>query len=642
MRTHRLTGTPGRRWAPLACLLVLLLAGAAPLGAQLRQVVSSQISVSSRDAAIDLDFASGQSLEVAFRGGEVAVDGETLGSYARGGPLEGSWRSLLAEAVQLDDGPLARALVDWAPPEELDSEAAEVGRRIDRALEGALTAAEPPAEEQETPADRGEGVRTSSGQELGSLLRRTDRLEALADALEGLDLADVRIHLDEDVNVAEGEEVDATVILVDGDLDVRGTVDGSAVVTGGALRIYEGGRITGEVRLADARIFRNGGDIEGPVTNVAVERERAAEALEELENLGELESLDELEVLLGEDLEALDDLEDEIRERVRDELRDELRAEFRDRYRGPSIFSPLRSVGRGLAGLLQSIISFVIAVVLAGVVVHFFPDNLERVAEAARRSPARAGIVGIAGTFLLIPVWVLGMVALAISIVGIPALLAWIPLFPLAACLAAAFGYLAVARLVGGWVAEQGFQGLDFLRPSNTLHAAAAGLALFLLPYAAANVVEMAGPWLGFVEGLFLTVGWVAGSVAAAVGFGAVLLTRGGRQPGSRPPGEGWDDLHWPTDPEPAPGPAGGSGPDPTPGPATPTGDDEGWEDEWEELEREAKERADAPPEGEAADRRPRRKPGAPEAGEDADGAPPGSDADDGDDDSVGGEPSNG
>lgn len=585
MRTYRLD--------LLTLLGVLLLSAAAPLGAQVRGVVSSQIAVSNRDASLELDFESGESLEIAFRGGEVAVDGEAVGSYERGDALESSWRSLLAEAVQLDDGPLARALVDWMPPTSLEGEAEALGRQIDRTLEERLAAPEPAAASDASRPEAGTGP-SPPEQDLAGLLRRTDRLELLAEALEGLELDEVQIRVDENVTVAADEEIQATLVVVDGDLEVSGTVDGDVVVTGGALRVYEGGRITGDVRLADARIYRDGGDIGGTVRTVQVSRERAMDALDQLENLGRLEEL--------EDLEELEGLEEEIRARVRDELRrelrDEIRSELRDRYRGPGIFAPLRSVGRGLSGLLQNLITFAIVVVLGVLVVHFFPENLERVAAAARRSPGRAGMVGVAGTFLLLPIWILGMVALAITIIGIPALLAWVPLFPVAAGLAAGLGYLAVARVLGGWVADQGVQGLDFLRPSNTIHAVAAGVALLMIPYAAANVVEMAGPWLGFVEGLFLTLGWVAGAAAIAVGFGAVLLTRGGREPHRGPADGPYDDLDWTpgTGPTPEPDPAKRPPGRPAPGEDDRWDDEEEWEETWENLEREARDRTSDPP----------------------------------------------
>jgi cytoskeletal protein CcmA (bactofilin family) len=53
-----------------------------------------------------------------------------------------------------------------------------------------------------------------------------------------------------------------------GDVEVRGTVEGDVVVVGGSLRIMDGGEITGDVRLADSRLSRDGGNIRGEVTTV--------------------------------------------------------------------------------------------------------------------------------------------------------------------------------------------------------------------------------------------------------------------------------------------------------------------------------------------------------------------------------------
>jgi hypothetical protein len=44
--------------------------------------------------------------------------------------------------------------------------------------------------------------------------------------------------------------------------------------------------------------------------------------------------------------------------------------------------------------------------------VYFPRDNLEVVANTAQRNPMRAGLVGLAGAFLVLPTWVLGCVAL--------------------------------------------------------------------------------------------------------------------------------------------------------------------------------------------------------------------------------------
>lgn len=569
-------------------LLLLLTGVPSAAEAQVREVVSSQIAVSRDDATLQLELAPEGSLEIALREGSVTVDGEEIGSYSSGDALDVSWRGLLGEAVALDDGPLARALIEWAPPPEVreDADLAEVGRRLDRTLEDRLSV--PAAEDLPAngiePAEEGPQGPPS---ELLALLRRADRLAILGEAVGDIELgARPRIAVAEDVVVAEGEEVDGAVIVLDGDLDVRGTVRGDVAVTGGRLRVGEGGRILGDVRLADADLSRDGGEIDGDVTEIPEDRVRLLEdieALEDIDDLGDLEDLEELESVVD-----LDALREDLRDRIRDEVRAEMRDDFPREFGGSGFSSPLRSVGRGLGGLVQNVIAFLVVLLLALAVTHLFPRNVALVEEATERAPGRSALVGLAGVFLLLPVYVVGMIVLAISLVGIPVLLVWIPLFPVASVLAGALGYLAVAILLGRWILRQDFQGLDFLRRGNDLHAAAAGLGALLIPYAVANVLLMGGSWLGALHALFTAVGALAGSVALVVGFGAVILTRGGRRPvyagGPGGPGET---------------PSSAWAPEPEPGPSSPDwGEsweeewDEDWDQEWEDLEREARRRS--------------------------------------------------
>jgi hypothetical protein len=115
----------------------------------------------------------------------------------------------------------------------------------------------------------------------------------------------------------------------------------------------------------------------------------------------------------------------------------------------------------------------------------------------------------------------------AITIIGIPVLLAWIPLFPIAAGLAILLGYLGVARNVGEWVAEQEYRGLEWIRGSNTFYTIVAGVGALVLPYVAVNVSRIVG--FGFLTGLLGFAASMVTFAAAAVGLGAVLLTRGGK-----------------------------------------------------------------------------------------------------------------
>jgi hypothetical protein len=119
------------------------------------------------------------------------------------------------------------------------------------------------------------------------------------------------------------------------------------------------------------------------------------------------------------------------------------------------------------------------------------------------------------------------MVALGISIIGIPVLIVWIPLFPIAAGLAGLLGYLAVAKNVGEWVAEQRYRGLEWIRGSNAFYTVLAGVGALMVPCVAASLVRILG--IGFLHGFLAFTGSLVTFLAAAIGLGAVLLTRGGR-----------------------------------------------------------------------------------------------------------------
>jgi hypothetical protein len=138
--------------------------------------------------------------------------------------------------------------------------------------------------------------------------------------------------------------------------------------------------------------------------------------------------------------------------------------------------------------------------------------------------------VGVAGMFLVVPVWVLGFVALLVSIVGIPVAIAWIPLFPLAALAGALLGYIAVARNVGEWLADSQYPYTDWIRKTNSVTTIAGGLVGLMAFFLAGHVLGML-PLFGFFKGLLVAAGVMASVAAVTVGFGAVLLTRAGRRP---------------------------------------------------------------------------------------------------------------
>jgi hypothetical protein len=464
---------------------------AAGLAAQERPIVSSEVAVARGEATLVLEFSDGGSLVVTFEDGEIFLDGVVVGEFEAGEALEDSWRGLLGQAISLRDEALADALVAWAPPEDLNEPSARAGATIDQALEDALR---PPAPADETADAPAVEAREGTSLTLGSLLALVEGRESLLAALDG---ADLRITLGEDVVIEAGESVDGGLVVVGGNLDVYGTVEGDAVVVGGTVHLYDGGRVEGDLHLADSRFFRDGGQVMGNVSTLEPRGDPVPGALD------------------------------------REDLRREIREAVAPRApRSHSFWSPFRNIGEGVAGLFQNLITLGL-LALAGLgMIYFLPDRLEVIADTIQQAPARSAAVGVASGFLLLPAYVLGMVVLAVSIVGIPVLLAWIPLFPILALLAAAVGYAAVARNLGRWIAERDIQGTDWVQSHSPFSMLLGGIGALLLPFIAGNVIHMAGDWLGFLESLLTVFGIMATVAAVMVGFGAVVLTRGGRRSG--------------------------------------------------------------------------------------------------------------
>ena len=528
---------------PAGPLLVVALVGLlAPLGAyaQLREIVSKQIGVGPSEVSLRLEFAGEGALEVELRDGTVRLDGEVVGTYQAGDELEIAWRALIGEAVSLDGGALADHLRAWTPPGGTPAEEREAASLIDDALETALAQTEPTRT-----SDVGEPT-TQLGATLGraaaALIGMPQRLVELGQALEDLDLEDIQMHVGEDVVVESSETVPASIVMVDGDLEIRGEVNGDVVMVGGSLRLAEGGLVTGEVRVVNGRVFRDGGEVVGDVATVRLDPGAQVD-----------------------------------REQIRAELRDELQGELRRQVRNE--LGAGRGIGRAIGELMGSLLTVLLVGVLGGgLAVHFARDNLQVVADTARRAPVRAGLVGLAGAFLTLPAWILGALGLIVSIVGILALPFWIVLFPIAVCFAAGVGYLAVAQGVGEWVAHQRYPRLDWVRISNPYSTVVAGVGALMLAFVASDAIQLVG-FLRFISVLLASCGVMVSVAAVLVGFGAILLTRGGRSAeyagggGTSYWGGSWDDdLGWdprpPSQPHagPAEGPAAGGAGEATPG----------------------------------------------------------------------------
>jgi hypothetical protein len=519
MREYRSRARQVAGWAVL--IAVLPSAGSG----QARPVVSNQLAISQTEAALFLEFADRGTLEIVLGDGAVVIDGEAQGGFSQGDALDTAWRSLLGDIVSLSDGPLSEALRSWEAPSSLEDEGLALAQLLDRTLEDALTVVDASVSANSGPGLVIDATVPDLRRSLEALLSRRDLLGRLGEVLQAVDMATSRIHIGEDVVVSSNESVEGTMVVVDADARIEGLVEGDVVIVGGSLEVVRGGQVTGEIRLVDS-------SYEGVDPSTLGGR------------LIRIES-DDQAVSPSAEVENLADLAGRIRREIRDELRDELRAELQEEFQeaGESDrgYRPLRAIGNGIGEVVGSVITFLLLSLLALGAVYFGKDNLEAVADAAQRNPMRAGMVGLAGTFLVLPTWVLGSVALVASVVGLIALPFWLVLFPVAVVLGAGLGYFAVAKNVGEWVASRNINGLEWLRPSNTLYAITAGIGTLLAFWVSASVLGMV-PFFGFFSGLFVTLGTMASVAAVLIGFGAVLLTRGGRQPdfyGNNDPFEG-------------------------------------------------------------------------------------------------------
>lgn len=459
------------------------------------EVVSRMVSVGPDEARLTLELTSGRVMALTLTDGEIRMGDEVLGSYVPGSALDQSWRELVAASLALDEEALLEALVDWSPPEDLSGAEAEAAARLDEFLtESFDTTAirEMALRAQEDAAAVSDAV---SGLESLELLTRLDRLTGLSETLRELDTRGLRVVVDDHLEISAGDEFDGSVLVVDGSLEVAGTIRGDVVVVDGDVELLPGSRITGELTLTSADLDDEGGTVDGGIRRQTRD---------------------------------LKTLEERIREQVMSEMDGNLNIQF-ENERGRGFMAPVRRIFGGLGDIIGKVFQILILGGIGVLLLNFAGPNLESIAETARRETGRSALVGLAGVALVLPVWILGIVGLAVTIIGIPAILLWLPLFPAAVMFAGLVGYLAVAHNLGIWLSRQGYAWADWVRVTHPGTLIFGGLILLTLPKLAAEVLGMVG-FLDVFAVLLSASGAVFGLFAAAVGFGAVIITRGGRQ----------------------------------------------------------------------------------------------------------------
>lgn len=493
MHRFRSGGPRHARRGRLAAGWMLLLCSPA-VSAQEARIVSSQIEVSANAASLLLELADGEVVAVRFAGGVATLNGDPLGRYEPGGATDRAWRDLLGGVHSLSGPPLAAELADWRPDSGLDDSGLALLARVDEVLDEALEEARPAvAESAAAPAVQ--EARRDPGTLVG---RGADFLRILAAATEGIELADGELRVAEDHTVPAGTTIDGSVLLVDGHLEVRGRVRGTVIVLNGSLTLAGGSRIDGDVRLMDSALEDRGGSVGGRIVSLTNElRER----------------------------------EESLRAALRDEiLREEQRLRNARESRRPSMF--MFRVRQVADMFLGTTVTFLVLGFLTFLLTVFGGHRVRAVVGEVANNPLGSTLAGFAGAYAILPVFILVCAALAVTVVGIPVLLVWIPLFPLALALAGLAGFVGVAENVGKWALRLGSPGwLTWVDGSNTYFVRLLGIGIFLLPLLFGGIVAQIPfvDWVGNVVGVAGVIGWAA---ALVIGFGAVIITRGGSRGG--------------------------------------------------------------------------------------------------------------
>ncbi len=486
-------------------IALALLGGAAPdMLAQERAVVSKEVLVSGSGGSLELEFGDGSGIRIALDRGALVIDGARAGSFQPGGPLEATWRSLLGDAVAADPSELRQLLVGWEPRSGLVGDDLAAAERIRESLTRALLAS--------SAVPTGElAWDTTSTRALEALLRRPALLRGLASVAGEVTFGEIEFRSGE-ATIGEDETLEGTLLVVDGQTRLDGEVTRDVIVLGGAMEIGEGARVGGELRWIEAEISGNRDAVVGGVREIEPEA-LLREAAPETPSAAPAVS----------------------------------RTERPTRGARTGLARLATNIGAGIGRILQVVVAFGVLLGLGLALLYFSPRNFEVVARTAREAPGRSALVGLAGGVLTFPLWVIGIVLLTVTIIGIPVMLVWLPFFPVAAALALAAGYVAVARNVGSWVAQRrdldldgeafsiGLGRFDGDRPAVRVGV---GLVVLLVGFALAGALHFGGSWFAFLRGAVTVVSILVTVGAATIGFGAVLLSRGGRD--SRYAGGGW------------------------------------------------------------------------------------------------------
>jgi hypothetical protein len=432
-----------------------------------RVVLDHAAALGADDASLRFQYEDGGELTLALDHGSVVVGGRPVGRYTRGGALQIGWRQLVLDASRADT-PAALALVrGWHPTGLSRNEEAYLTLMQEKV---AVLSAPPqsalPAQDL-APADPGGLVidltDLSDPARLAPLLRSAASLTgpALRITVPG-----GRAHAGE-FAVGTGERVHGPILVIRGDAEVFGTVEGNLATVQGNVVVHPGSVVTGDVLAVAGQVRDLGGDIQGQIRTLDSPRSP------------------------GPPVDTADPI------------------------------SPLLRLARnasGVAGVFLTLLLVGLGLVL------FARQPLEVVSDTVLHSFSRSFLVGLLGQVLILPTFGMLVVGLILTVAGILLVPFAVIVFTLLLVLSVLGGFLAIAHAMGESITRRQLARGASIVSANSYRYVTVGLgavASLWLAWVLFGWVPLAGTLI-FVTAILVS--WML----ATVGFGAALLSRAG------------------------------------------------------------------------------------------------------------------
>lgn len=260
-----------------------------------------------------------------------------------------------------------------------------------------------------------------------------------------------------DLVVPAGTTTAGSVMVVRGNLDVYGNVDGAATAVLGDVIVHEGGRVRGGAVALMGHVRNEGGSILGVIKDVGTTHNRST-------------------------------------------------VSFGGRPRTT------------LGSLVAAILWLVVLLLVGTFVLFYMRDYFQRAVEVVTNETGRSLLTGVLGGLASIPALVTLVVAMAITIVGVFFIPIGVAAFLIAISGIAILGFLAVAQVTGIAIAGKreaetpAGQELQFLYTG-------------ILAFSALWIIAAAFTWFPILGSILRVLAFSVTFVAAATGFGAVILT---------------------------------------------------------------------------------------------------------------------